>query len=235
MNVGVRLTEYGLAVHRDLATPRHPLTGIVGAIVWRFDGTSILLIWFSRRDGLAAEVARGAKLKTQAPPDVRADQAHARRVHGIRPPGGTPMIGIVACSKSKLAKPAPARELYTSHLFRLSLEYAEQHCDAVYIASAMHGLVELEHVIEPYDSTVQHMSPLQRAKWAHRIAGQLRERHAGDIICALAGSAYIEPIKAAYYELDRDVVILDVLRGMQIGERLAFLTAQVVGARRKAS
>jgi hypothetical protein len=145
------------------------------------------------------------------------------------------VIGLVACCKSKLALPAPARELYTSQLFRLSLEYAQHYCDVVYVVSALHGLVELDHVIEPYESTARQMSPLQRAAWANRIAGQLRQRHAGEILCVLAGSVYVEPIKAAYRELDQDAVILDCLRGMQIGERLAFLTAQVRGLRRKAS
>ena len=67
-------------------------------------------------------------------------------------------IGIVACSKTKLATPAPAKDLYTSPLFKAARAYCERTYDRWFILSALHGLVEPETVIEPYDVTLARMT-----------------------------------------------------------------------------
>ena len=62
-------------------------------------------------------------------------------------------IAIVACGQSKTDYPAPARELYTSSTFRLNLAAAEAIAGRVLVLSARHGLVELDQVLDPYDTT----------------------------------------------------------------------------------
>lgn len=60
-------------------------------------------------------------------------------------------IVLVGCVSQKLDHPAPARDLYTSQLFRLRRAYAEQFADEWFILSALHFLVEPDRVIEPYN------------------------------------------------------------------------------------
>lgn len=134
------------------------------------------------------------------------------------------MIGLVACSAGKLDRAAPARELYTSDLFRKSLAFARSCCSATYVVSALYGLVEIEQVIEPYDKTVARMSVVERTRWAAEIAEQVIARHGRELYAILAGKAYAYPL---YCELfDRGGFITEPLRGMQIGERLSWLAAQ---------
>jgi hypothetical protein len=68
---------------------------------------------------------------------------------------------VVPCGAAKTAHAAPARELYTSATFRHYLRAAEAEAAAttrvglgeakVLIMSALHGLVELDTVLDPYD------------------------------------------------------------------------------------
>lgn len=155
------------------------------------------------------------------------------------------MIGVVACSKSKLDRAAPARDLYTSPLFKLSLAYAEEHCDKVYVVSAFHGLVELDQELRPYDRTLSKMSKKERLAWGDRVASSLIHRHGKEfLLCAMAGEDYTAPIRYGLkvhfgcgedgWRGADDRVVLEPLRGMMLGERLAFLGAQVPRARRAA-
>lgn len=101
--------------------------------------------------------------------------------------------GLVACSKSKLAQPAKARDLYTGQLFRASLAAAERLCERVVILSALHGAVELEQVLEPYDERIP-TTVRGRSLWSSRVHGQLlilgmRYRRDGTVLC-LAPSSY---------------------------------------------
>lgn len=70
-------------------------------------------------------------------------------------------ILLVGCGKSKLPHPAAARDLYTGNLFRSARGYAEASGRPWLILSALHGVVEPEHEIDPYDLTM-----------ADRIAGR---------------------------------------------------------------
>lgn len=149
------------------------------------------------------------------------------------------MIGVVACSKSKLCHGAPARELYTSPLFKLSLAYAEQHCDKVYVVSAFHGLVELDQELDPYDRTLSKMPQKARIAWGIRIADSLIHRHGKEfVLVAMAGQDYCDPISYGLrthfgygengWRGAEDRLVIEPLKGMQLGERLAWLGAQVV-------
>lgn len=100
-------------------------------------------------------------------------------------------IGLVACSKTKLDRPSPARELYTSPLFRAARDYCEQTYDGWLILSALHGLVTPGEIVVPYDVTLLTMSRRDRASWAARVAQGLR-RYAGprDTLYVHAGDLY---------------------------------------------
>lgn len=83
-------------------------------------------------------------------------------------------IVLISCASKKQDAPAPAREIYTSPLFRRNLAYAGSlDPDAIYVLSAKHGLVELDETIEPYDFTLGEMGMLDQRRWARRVRDQL--------------------------------------------------------------
>lgn len=134
------------------------------------------------------------------------------------------MIGLVACCMTKLARPAPARELYISPLFRMSLAFAEARCERVYVASAEHDLVELGRVLSPYNRTLTTLTPAQRKLFGAAVARGLVDRHGDRFeLLVLAGAAYIDPIRAAFARMGAHVEMREPLAGLQIGERLSFL------------
>lgn len=141
------------------------------------------------------------------------------------------MIGLVACCKTKLDRAAPARELYRSPLFRLSLAYAERTCETVYVASALHGLVRLDAVIAPYEATLIGATRTYRAAWGELVLGALVERHGTNLpITFLVGRDYVAPIMLARHGLRVHVSARSPLAGLQIGQRLAFLKRAIAEA-----
>lgn len=65
---------------------------------------------------------------------------------------------VVGCGKSKLSSAAKACELYTGSLTRARIEYAKEAAPGAWaIASAKHGLVMPDQVVEPYDATLSNL------------------------------------------------------------------------------
>lgn len=71
---------------------------------------------------------------------------------------------VVPCSREKLDRPAPARDLYIGSMFRQTLKCAERAAarderegrgpTRILVMSAEHGFVHLDQVLEPYDTTI---------------------------------------------------------------------------------
>src|SRR5688500_18134199 len=102
-------------------------------------------------------------------------------------------VALVSCVKSKLNRPAPAKDLYTSPLFRALRTYAESHADAWYILSAEHGLVHPDQVLAPYERTVNRLDRAERLQWAEKVRLDLASRlPAGADVVILAGGRYRE-------------------------------------------
>lgn len=153
------------------------------------------------------------------------------------------MIGVIACSAQKLAcERAPARELYTSQLFRMSLAYAERRCDGdVYVVSALHELVPLDRELTPYDFEMSDRGGKRaRETWGERVASALISKHGRAFeTLMLAGKTYADPIarglcmhfgydsKASEWRGCRDRPVVEPLKGMQIGQRLSWLSTQL--------
>ena len=138
------------------------------------------------------------------------------------------MIGLVSCAAKKLDHPAPARHLYTSALFRMSLKYAEAHCSTTYILSALYGLVPLDAVIAPYD--VRLKAGANNYPWALDVVRELAARHprGGDLLL-LAGAVYVDPLLDALDVVDWRGQVIQPLEGLQIGERLSWLSKRTKG------
>lgn len=146
------------------------------------------------------------------------------------------MIGLVSCSSQKLDRPAPARKLYCSPMFRRSLAYAEARCERVYVLSAALGLVELSQRVEPYDLRIG--GKKERAAWGRRVAGTLIDRHGREVdYLVLAGADYAVPLATALRTYDghngerwtgvATERILQPLAKMQVGQRLRWLNEQL--------
>lgn len=136
------------------------------------------------------------------------------------------MIGLVSCSQQKLSHSAPARELYCSPLFKLSLKYAESLCETTYVLSAKHGLVELDQVLDPYDMPLGKMSKQMRNAWGCRVASSIFQRHKEGQFLLLAGVDYMLALRYGTRH-ENQSRIEDPLKGMMIGERLSLLKARL--------
>ena len=125
-------------------------------------------------------------------------------------------IYLIACSGKKLDRAAPARDLYQGQAFKFSLAAAERvGADAV-ILSALHGLVELDQVLEPYNCTLADMDKAGRAQWAYWTNKALQNRIApSQRVVVLAGSNYAAACGGFNAELP--------LRGQGIGQQLKTL------------
>ena len=129
-------------------------------------------------------------------------------------------IVLISCGSQKLPHRAKARDMYTSTLFKRSMQYAEKlQPDDIFILSAKHGLLPLHQEIEPYEKTLNDMSPTEIRKWAEQVLEQLTAvsslEHAAFIF--LAGEKYRK------YLLPR-IKKADVpLRGLRIGQQIQAL------------
>lgn len=142
-------------------------------------------------------------------------------------------VVLIACSKSKLPTRAPARDLYTGQLFRLSLAYAETRAEHVFVVSAMHGALRLDEAVDPYDLTMRDIPRNRRALWAAQTLGiVLLETGMPSSLELLVGEAYAAPLRAILADLpartgQRFPEPSYPLRGLGIGERKRWLREQL--------
>jgi hypothetical protein len=130
-------------------------------------------------------------------------------------------IGLVACSKTKRPGIHPARELYSSPLFRSAAEYAQRHYQRWYVLSAAYGLVFPDTPIPTYDVTLSRLSARERRQWARGVHDQLLIAEGTDrTYCFHAGRLYRETLADLLRQ--SGATIEEPLRGLQIGEQLAW-------------
>jgi hypothetical protein len=141
---------------------------------------------------------------------------------------GTLRVGLVGCASQKLQRPAPARELYVSQLFRKASAYAEATCDRWYILSAKHGLVHPDTVLKPYDVRLgtNHPSTPPIRQWADRVREQLDTELAAlnDVtLITLAGEQYRTAVRGVPWPVEVP------MQGLGIGQQLGWLTGRLAG------
>lgn len=164
------------------------------------------------RDATLAQVAAG-----QA---TREAQEQARRA---RLTGRRVRVALVGCGKSKLDRPAKARDLYTGNLFRAARTYAERCTDEWLILSASHGVVEPDTILEPYERTLSSMrlSELE-AYWRRNRSWLDQTYHGLDVeFVGLAGRDYLGGLGG--------LNLSEPLDGMGIGQRLKWLKEAAAG------
>ena len=126
-------------------------------------------------------------------------------------------VALVACCKQKRAVPCAAKDLYVSPLFRGSRRYAERKCDRWFILSALHGLLDPEEEVRPYDLCMRDRGVESRRAWGERVLDALLPLLSPrDTIVWLTGREYLSPIYAelAHYKQEFPFA------GLPIGRRL---------------
>jgi Family of unknown function (DUF6884) len=135
---------------------------------------------------------------------------------------------LLGCVGQKLDRPAPAKDLYTSPLWRKRRAYAEASGCPWAILSAAHGLVMPDEELRPYDVTLNTFRLREREAWAGRVAMGLRHHFgplvAGDVFEVHAGEKYLDGL---WWEIRRvlHAELEAPLRGLKIGEQLAWYGA----------
>ena len=86
-------------------------------------------------------------------------------------------IYVISCCKEKLSYSAKAKDLYQSEGFKKRLSEAFSHNpDEILILSAKHHIVELDHVLEPYDVCLSNQTVGEQKKWAEICLADLSSR-----------------------------------------------------------
>ncbi len=143
------------------------------------------------------------------------------------------LLVLVSCSGPKLDVPAPARDLYTSPLFKFSRQYAERVGDEWAIVSALHGLVLPDAMVAPYDCMFKDLDRSSKQSWGWRVHQSLAARYDArqlaqlDVVI-LAGREYADRLNAVWVELRHQGraaprTVAEPLAGMGIGDRLSWL------------
>ena len=86
-------------------------------------------------------------------------------------------VYLISCCKEKLNFAAKAKDLYQSEGFKKRLSEAFSHNpDEILILSAKHHIVELDHVLEPYDVCLSNQTIGEQKKWAEICLADLSSR-----------------------------------------------------------
>ena len=116
---------------------------------------------------------------------------------------------VVPCSGAKLWHAAPAGELYTGTFHKLARQAAaalvEQHGGQVVILSALHGLLRLDQVVEPYDLSIGQVGSVSVSTVALQLLQLLRGHDDVANVVALLPRAYRTVLAAAVEQLPADV------------------------------
>ena len=131
---------------------------------------------------------------------------------------------LVSCCGPKQTEAGPAQWVYKSPLFHLALAYAKwlayqvgEEERPVLIVSGLHGLVDPQQIIQPYDFDLTTATPRQKRRFAELVAAQWQERFPGVTeATSLCGARYnlLLPVR---------IEIEEPLQGLGIGDRKRWL------------
>jgi hypothetical protein len=139
----------------------------------------------------------------------------------------TGMIVLVGCGKRKRERPCEAGEMYIGQLFRSHMALARQlPAREILILSAHYGVLELDRVIEPYDTTLRDLGRAGRCAWERRVAARVEAlAKPRELVVVLAGAAYLEWSKRCARR------VAAPLARMTLGERRAVIGSLLRGPR----
>lgn len=111
-------------------------------------------------------------------------------------------VGILACSKRKLAHPAPAIDLYTGAVFHLAQRYLRKlGAESFIILSARYGAVAGDQFVAPYDESLAGKPAAARRAWAVRAEIELdRLVPSSARVLAIVPAAYAPALASVPHE-----------------------------------
>jgi hypothetical protein len=116
-------------------------------------------------------------------------------------------VGLIGCGKEKLSHPAPASDLYTGQFFKLCKQWISKpgRVGEWGILSAKHGLVLPDQELEPYELSLNSVTPDELLGWYNMVRDQLLKQWGREVIyMVLAGSRYRQA--AATMPMVEDVI-----------------------------
>lgn len=133
-------------------------------------------------------------------------------------------IVCLSCVKSKRDHACPARDMYTSPLFRGMFSYAERlRPKKIFILSAKYGVLKPDDVIEPYEKTLKNMKADEKRAWTEAVLSKLRQEAdlQEDYFVFLAGMPYREGLlpHIKHYEVP--------MEGLPFGRQLQWLAEHI--------
>ena len=141
-------------------------------------------------------------------------------------------VYLISCTKLKQDYPCVSEEMYAkSSLYRLSYEYAinrvEDKNSQIYILSALHHLLPLSKVIEPYNKTLNNMNSIEKREWGQLVYKEMKETFDMDNthFIFLTGKEYMKPI-TKYLESNQYSNPIPLNYG--IGKRMKWLKDNMV-------
>lgn len=136
-------------------------------------------------------------------------------------------LHLVACAATKLDVAAPAGDLYISDWFSKARAYVEATGAPWRILSALHGIVDPQSVIEPYDTTLIGAPEWRRLQWGDAVVGQLwKIAPSGSKIVLLAGAMYRDAIRQQPASAASRWHFVAPMEGLGIGQQKAWLVEQ---------
>lgn len=140
-------------------------------------------------------------------------------------PNFSDALVLVSCAASKLEQPSPAKQLYCSDWFIKARTLVEKHNVDWLILSALHGVVEPDTILTPYNKTLNTMTAPERKEWAAKTYDQLTPYLKGrKRIIIFAGRRYYEYLSCMLHTTDYEVDI--PMKNLKIGEQLSWLKRQ---------
>ena len=134
-------------------------------------------------------------------------------------------ICLVSCASSKVSRKSKAKDLYVSSLFQYARKVAERDYDRWYILSALHGLLNPESEVSPYNDTLNTKNPSQREHWAAGVFKELLPKlKRGDEVTFLAGDSYREHLIPQL--ADAGFACKTPLEGLGLGQQIHTLKLQ---------
>ncbi len=110
------------------------------------------------------------------------------------------MLILVPCGAAKRDLPSPARDLYVGGMFRMALKAAEAIAKAqggkIMILSGLHGLLELDQVIAPYEQRMGEPGCVSTEELRRQAVdyGLIEERQ----VLVLAGRTYADAAQSVW-------------------------------------
>jgi hypothetical protein len=131
---------------------------------------------------------------------------------------GETVIGITACSKSKIGGPdedvgeVEAQNLYDSWLFDGRVEALKANADEWCIFSGKYGFLEPDDLVEWYNQRLDDLPVEEQRELAEDVAENVAAK-GPDKVLILMGRTYADRLMEA---LDDDIEVWDPLEGVQL-------------------